>query len=266
MLPIQKYSQIIALSLAILGAIIDRPAWGDVPATDNPILSESLCQKVFADALSRARAGSWQTSEQDRRIIKQCRVKFSPPVDSNTPLPQASLCVSLIKDLFQGSLDRLTEIDSSEDRWIPATRCSEVVAAYYMPSGSMLPTMKVNQRFIIDKTAYKTQSPQRGDMIIFYPTEQLKREKFKDKFLKRIIGLPGDKVKIQNGKVYINGKPLQEKYILEPPRYKHELVTVPANSYFVLGDNRNNSYDSHYWGFVTRDLIVGKMIWKWESK
>jgi signal peptidase I len=266
MLPLHKSLPIFALFLVTLGAIIDRPGWSDVPATDNPILSESLCQKVFEDALVRARAGNWQASEQERRIIKQCRVKFSPPVNPNTPLPQASLCVSLIKDLFQGSLNRLTEIDFSEDRWLPATRCSEVVASYYVPSGAMLPTLKINDRFIIDKTAYKTQSPQRGDIIMFNPTEQLKREKFKDKFIKRIIGLPGDKVKIQNGKVYINGKPLKEKYILEPPQYKHELVIVPANSYFVLGDNRNNSYDSHYWGFVTRDLIVGKMIWKLESK
>ncbi|PSB52551.1 signal peptidase I, partial [Chamaesiphon polymorphus] len=200
MLPIQKYLQLIALLLAILGAIIDRPARSDV-STDNPILSESLCQKVFADALSRARAGNWQASEQDRRIIQQCRAKFSPPIAPNTPLPQASLCVSLIKSLLQGSLDRLTE-DFSEDRWLPATRCSEVVASYYMPSGSMLPTMKINQRFIIDKTAYKTQSPQRGDMIIFNPTYQLRQEKFTNKFLKRIIGLPGETVKIQNGKVY----------------------------------------------------------------
>jgi signal peptidase I len=262
MLPIQKYSQLIALSLVMLGTIIDRPARSDVPATDNPILSESFCQKVFTDALSRARAGNWQASEQERQIIKQCRVKFSPPVDPNTPLPQASLCVSLIKSLLQGSL----EVDFSEDRWLPATRCSEVVASYYMQSGSMLPTLKINDRFIIDKTAYKTQSPQRGDMIMFNPTEQLKREKFKDKFIKRIIGLPGDKIKIQNGKVYINGKPLKENYILEPPQYNHKLVTVPANSYFVLGDNRNNSYDSHYWGFVTRDLIVGKLIWKFARK
>ncbi|WP_086936277.1 signal peptidase I [Chamaesiphon minutus] len=261
----QKYSQIIILSLAILGAIVDRPAWSDV-STDSPILSESFCQKVFTDAISRARAGNWQASEQERRIIQQCRVKFSPPVNPNTPLPQASLCISLIKNLLQGDLNRSSEIDFSEDRWLPATRCSEVVAAYYMPSGSMLPTLKVNERFIIDKTAYRVQAPRRGDMIIFNPTEQLKRQKFNDKFIKRIIGLPGDKIKIQNGKVYINGKPLKENYILEPPSYSHKLVLVPANSYFVLGDNRNNSYDSHYWGFVTRDLIVGKLIWKLESK
>jgi signal peptidase I len=265
MLLIHKYLQMFALSLAIWGGTIDLPGWGD-ESVNSPILSQSLCQKVFTDAIVKARASNWQASDQDRKIINQCRVKFSPSIDPNTPLPQASLCLTLIKNVFQGSLEQLSKIDFSEDRWLPATRCPEVVASYYMPAGSMLPTVKVNDRFIIDKTIYQRQNPQRGDIIIFNPTEQLRREQYKDKFLKRIIGLPGDKIKIQNGKVYINNKALKENYISEPPQYQHPLVVVPANSYFVLGDNRNNSYDSHYWGFVPRDLIVGKLIWKFESK
>jgi signal peptidase I len=264
MLPLHKSLSIFVLSLVTLSAILDRPAWSDVSA-DNPILSESLCQKVLQESLASARAGNWQLSTQDRRIMKQCRDKFSA-TEPNTPLPTASQCVSFFRKVLQGNLDPLTETDSSEERSQSLTRCNEIVISYNMPAGSMLPTLKINDRIIFDKTAYKVRLPRRGDIIIFNPTDRLRREKFQDKFLKRIIGIPGDKVKIQNGKVYINGKLLKEKYILEPPRYTHELVTVPANSYFVLGDNRNNSYDSHYWGFVSRDLIVGKLIWKLESK
>jgi signal peptidase I len=268
MLPLHKSLPIFALSLVTLGAIIDRPAWGDLPA-DNPILSESLCQKVFQDAIARARSsGNWQISERERQIFKDCRTKFAPPPDPNAPLPSAAECLSLVKVVLQtgGDLNKLSEAGIQQERFLSMERCGEVVKSYYVAAGSMLPTLQAKDLIMIDKTAYQITKPQRGDIIAFNPTTRLRQEKYEKPFVKRIIGIPGYKVKIQNGKVYINGKPLREKYILEPPRYNHELVIVPANSYFVLGDNRNNSYDSHYWGFVTRDLIVGKMIWKLETK
>jgi signal peptidase I len=268
MLPIQKYLQILTIVLVTLSAIIDRPGWGN-ETVDSPILSESLCQKVFAETIVRARSsGNWQISAQERQIFKQCRDKFAPPSNPNAPLPSAAECISLVKSVLQvqGDLSKLSETDIREDRLSSLERCAEVVQSYYMPSGSMLPTLKINDRFIIDKTAYKERAPQRGDIIIFNPTKRLIQEKYTAPFIKRIIGLPGETVKIQNGKAYINGKPLKEKYISEPPQYQHKSVVIPANNYFVLGDNRNNSYDSHYWGFVTRDLIIGKLIWKLDSK
>ncbi len=132
--------------------------------------------------------------------------------------------------------------------------------ARYIPSGAMEPTVQVNDRLIIDKHTYKSESPKRGDIVIFKPTEALEKQNFKDSFIKRIIGLPGEIVEVKNGKVYINNIPLQENYIAEPPNYEYGPVKIPANSYFVLGDNRNNSYDSHYWGFVPQSLISGKAI------
>jgi signal peptidase I len=268
MLPIHKSVQLFALSVVIFCTTIDRPGWSDEQPSDQPILSESLCQKVFTDAIAKARSGNWQMSDRERQIMKQCRDKFAPPPNPNAPLPSASECVAIVKAVFQGQVDlnKLSEVNLTQDNFLSLERCGEVVKSYYMPAGSMLPTVKVNDRFLIDLTAYKTLPPQRGDIIIFNPTEQLKRENFKDKFLKRIIGIPGDRVKVQNGKVYINGKPIKETYISEPPLYDYKSVIVPANSYFVLGDNRNNSYDSHYWGFVPRNLIVGKMIWKFGNK
>ena len=75
-----------------------------------------------------------------------------------------------------------------------------------------------------------------------------------------MIGLPGETVEVKRGQVYINGQPLQEDYIAEAPQYQWGPVKIPARHYVVLGDNRNNSYDSHYWGFVPRELIIGKAI------
>lgn len=143
---------------------------------------------------------------------------------------------------------------------------SFVAEARYIPSGSMLPTLQINDRLIIDKISYNFSNPQRGDIVVFNPTAALEQQKFKDAFIKRVIGLPGDRVEVRNGKVFINGKVLKEKYIDEAPKYNWsstELTPdgiVPEGHYLVLGDNRNNSYDSHYWGFVPKDKIVGRAI------
>jgi signal peptidase I len=139
-----------------------------------------------------------------------------------------------------------------------------MVEARYIPSGAMLPTLQINDRLIIDKLSYRFGDPQRGDIVVFNPTAQLEKENYKDAFIKRVIGVPGDRVEVKSGKVYLNGKVLPEKYLDEPPRYQWsstELTPngiVPLGHYLVLGDNRNNSYDSHYWGFVPKDKIVGK--------
>ncbi len=143
---------------------------------------------------------------------------------------------------------------------------SLVAEARYIPSGSMLPTLQINDRLIIDKVSYRFSNPVRGDIVVFNPTAELERQKFKDAFIKRVIGLPGDRVEVKGGKVYVNGKVLVEKYIDEAPEYNWKSTeltpdgVVPEGHYLVLGDNRNNSYDSHYWGFVPKDKIVGKAI------
>ncbi len=75
-----------------------------------------------------------------------------------------------------------------------------------------------------------------------------------------MIGLPGETVEVRDGRVYVNNQPLQERYIEERPNYQFGPVTVPTNQYLVLGDNRNNSYDSHYWAFVPRNNIIGRAV------
>ncbi len=135
-----------------------------------------------------------------------------------------------------------------------------VAEARYIPSGSMLPTLQINDRLIVDKLGYHFKSPQRGDIVVFSPTDTLEKQNFHDAFIKRVIGLPGDKVEVKSGRVFINDQPLEEDYINEAPQYQYGPVTVSQDQYLVLGDNRNNSYDSHYWGFVPRDRIIGRAV------
>jgi signal peptidase I len=141
-----------------------------------------------------------------------------------------------------------------------------VAEARYIPSGSMLPTLQINDRLIIDKVSYRFANPVRGDIVVFNPTAELERQKFHDAFIKRVIGLPGDRVEVKAGKVYVNDQVLTEKYLDEAPQYNWKSTEltpdgiVPEGHYLVLGDNRNNSYDSHYWGFVPKDKIVGKAV------
>ena len=133
-----------------------------------------------------------------------------------------------------------------------------VAEARFIPSSSMEPTLEIDDRLIIEKVSYRFRSPKRGDVVVFSPTDKLKEQNYKDAFIKRVIGIPGDEVEVKKGQVYINGKILTEKYIEEAPNYQYGPITVPKDQYLVLGDNRNNSYDSHYWGFVPRDKLIGR--------
>lgn len=130
---------------------------------------------------------------------------------------------------------------------------------YLIPSGSMKPTLQINDRLIVDKISYHIVNPHRGDILVFTPPEKvINQENSRDAFVKRLIGLPGEKVEVKLGQVYINNQPLAETYIAQQPDYTWGPKIVPPNSYLVLGDNRNSSYDSHVWGFVERDRIIGK--------
>ena len=118
---------------------------------------------------------------------------------------------------------------------------------------SMEPTFEDGQRLLVSKAAYAFTDPAPGDVIIFHPPVDYGKD-----YIKRVIGVPGDVIEVKNHAVYINGKKLNEPYIKDAPNYIYGPVTVPENSYFVLGDNRNNSNDSHRWGFVSRESVVGK--------
>jgi signal peptidase I len=118
---------------------------------------------------------------------------------------------------------------------------------------SMQPTLYESDRVLVNKLAYILGSPTRKDVIVFNPP----LPDMDEPYIKRIIGLPGDVVRISNGQVFVNDLPLQETYLAAPPSYAGSW-SVPPGHVFVLGDNRNNSYDSHYWGVVALDSILGK--------
>ena len=163
-----------------------------------------------------------------------------------------------------------------------------VVQAFTIPSGSMMDTLLVGDYILVNKFLYGPEvpftdshvpglrDPRRGDIIVFkYPQDE-KRD-----FIKRIIGTPGDTVLVRGPQVFVNGQPLTEPYVKRAESglpaggqmycgyaYGCEPTVVPPNSYFVMGDNRDNSQDSRYWGFVKRDKIKGKaflIYWSWDS-
>nr|WP_040697098.1 signal peptidase I [Nodosilinea nodulosa] len=136
-----------------------------------------------------------------------------------------------------------------------------VAEARYIPSGSMEPTLQINDRLVIEKISYHLNPPEHGDIIVFWPPASLTPPgQHRDAFIKRIIGLPGDVVQVRDGHVIRNGEVLNEPYIKAAPDYEWGPETVPEASYLVLGDNRNSSYDGHIWGFVPQENIIGKAV------
>jgi signal peptidase I len=143
-----------------------------------------------------------------------------------------------------------------------------VIEPRYIPSGSMEPSLQVGDRIAVEKLTHRWQLPQRRQIIIFYPP-------FRDPdgdakaYIKRVIGLPGDRINIHDGKLFLNGKAQIEPYIAEPMSYllpNPELdmgeITVPEGYLWVMGDNRNNSNDSHVWGFLPQQNIIGRAIFR----
>lgn len=151
---------------------------------------------------------------------------------------------------------------------------ANVAQSFHIPSGAMLNTLQIGDYIICNKFIYKTTEPKRGDIVIFpYPKDP------SVSYVKRVIGLPGEALEIKNKNVFINGKLLNEPYvihttetILSPdasPRDNFGPVKIPNNELFLLGDNRDNSFDSRFWGFVDSAQVKGKVIyayWSWSSK
>ncbi|GAB4352434.1 MAG: signal peptidase I [Cyanophyceae cyanobacterium] len=130
----------------------------------------------------------------------------------------------------------------------------------YIPSDSMVPTLAVGDRLVVEKVTHWLRPYQPGDAIVFEPPLQLQALGYRKDgaFIKRIIATAGQTVAVHDGRVWVNGNALVEPYIAEPPAYDLETVQVPAGSLFVMGDNRNNSNDSHVWGFLPDKNVIGR--------
>jgi signal peptidase I len=164
-----------------------------------------------------------------------------------------------------------------------------VVQAFKIPSGSMEDTLLIGDHLLVNKFIYGTQlpfsdepvlairQPERGDIIVFEFPEDKDKSYFKRRdFIKRVVGLPGDTIEIRNKNVFVNGERYmtpeavyKDGNLTAGPRDNMPPVTVPDDNYFVMGDNRDRSYDSRFWRFVDRSAIKGLAFikyWSWDSE
>lgn len=149
---------------------------------------------------------------------------------------------------------------------------NNVIESFRFPSGSMLPTLQIGDQIFADRSL-SARSPKHGDIVVFEYPENPERN-----FLKRVVAIGGDNVELRNAVLYVNGNVISEPYLKQPENNEkvppslsgsdYGPVVVPDNSYFVLGDNRDNSQDSRYFGFVAQDKMKGiarSIYWSWDK-
>jgi signal peptidase I len=137
-----------------------------------------------------------------------------------------------------------------------------VVEAFVVPTGSMRPTILEGDRLLGSKFHYWFWRPQRGDGGGFRPPESAQQitDKKVPRYVKRVIAVAGDTVEVKRGHVFVNGETIDEPYVDKSPKYRIPPIVVPAGQLFVLGDNRNESFDSHRWGFLAQESLIAHVF------
>ncbi|MFH1782367.1 MAG: signal peptidase I [Candidatus Omnitrophota bacterium] len=136
-----------------------------------------------------------------------------------------------------------------------------VVQAFKIPTGSMRPTLIEGDRILVNKFIYRFKEPERGDVMVFVAPEDKKKD-----FIKRVVGLPGENVKISNGTILINDRAVEKNSVIRERYYYNrgdfgkegDNQRLPGDAYYMLGDNSISSRDSRYWGFLPRKYVIGK--------
>ncbi len=134
------------------------------------------------------------------------------------------------------------------------------IQVFWIPSGSMEPTLFINDRIVVNKVSYHFREPRRQEVVVFRqvaPQDAPKRD-----LIKRIMGLPGEELEIRDGIVYIDGEAVEETHPLNQDYADFGPIVVPPDAYFVMGDNRPASADSRYWGFLPKENIIGPAFLK----
>ncbi|MDD5069915.1 MAG: signal peptidase I [Candidatus Omnitrophica bacterium] len=197
----------------------------------------------------------------------------------------------LLTDLFKEEITQIRK-QTAVREWLDALIVAGVLAIfvrtfffqiYKIPTTSMVPTLMPGDKIFVSKLSYGPQIPftnyrfkgfskmERGDIVVFIPPDEAKKGLFqKKRFVKRLIGLPGDKIEIVNGNLVINGRQIVDPRMATPYYTNQGIygrqgysVTVPDKKYFFLGDNSVNSQDSRFWGFADENEIIGKAIFLW---
>ena len=179
-------------------------------------------------------------------MLKKILMKNSNETENNDSNPESkrSSCVGFIIDTVETILLAL----------VLFLVINALSARVRVENVSMKPTLQPGEFLLVNRVAYKLGDPDIGDIIVFHAPGGSELD-----YIKRVIGLPGDEVRVVDGTVFVNDQPLYESYLAEEPNYTGNW-TVPTGSYFVLGDNRNNSSDSHLWGFVPEEDLVGRAL------
>jgi signal peptidase I len=165
------------------------------------------------------------------------------PEPAKSP-PHKSGFLSILRDVFETLVLAL----------VLFVGINVISARIRVDGASMEPTLATGEYLVVNRMSYRLGTPQRGDIIVFHFPGNPQEE-----YIKRVIGLPGDEVEVKNGTVYVNGQPLDETYLDTTTNYT-DSWKIPEGQLFVLGDNRNNSSDSHNWGTVPMEYVVGKAI------